>query len=391
MSADSPASEGIQVVQEPGPNELRDPIVRAELKRASVWFGLFVAGALVVLLIQPLLIIFAGLVFASMLDGGARLLGRVLPIPRGLRILIVVLLATAFIVGVFYLTGVQIAQQAEQLRATLETQANRVVAWISSLGLMPGRADLAGMAQQALGSVGRLTSAVGSVLGAGASLLMVVSIGLFVALEPRVYERGLQWMVPTAARDDFAVTLGRMARTLRILLAGRLLGMVAEGIFTWFFLMLAGVPMALLLGILTGMLAFIPNIGAFLSGVLMVAVGFSAGADQGLWAIIIYFGVQTFDGYVLIPIVAKRTVDLPPALTLSAQILASTLFGVMGLALADPMVAMIKVALESEAERAAKGENGAADRRGFHWRLRHRTAIEPSVTLPEPGSPSGVG
>jgi predicted PurR-regulated permease PerM len=389
MSADSPESEGIQVVQEPGPNELRDPVIRAELKRASVWFGLFIAGALVVLLIQPLLIIFGGLVFASMLDGGVRLLGRVLPIPRGFRLLIVVVAVIAFIGGVFYLTGVQIAQQAEQLRTTLEIQANRVVAWISSLGLMPGRADLAGMAQQALGSVGRLTSAVGSVLGAGASLLMLMSIGLFVAAEPRIYERGLQWMVPVGARDDFAVTLGRMARTLRVLLAGRLLGMVFEGLLTWMLLSIAGVPMALLLGIITGILAFIPNIGAFISGVLMVAVGFSAGADQGLWAIIIYFGVQTFDGYVLIPIVARRTVDLPPALTLSAQILASTLFGFMGLALADPMVAMIKVALESEAERAAKA--GVTHRR-MRWRGRRGGSIvETAPQIPEPPPPGRVG
>jgi len=382
MSADSPASEGVQVVHQPGPNELRDPIVRAELKRASVWFGLAIATALVVLLIQPLLIIFGGLVFASMLDGGARLLGRVAPIPRGLRILIVVLFALGFIGGVFYLTGVQIAQQAEQLRTTLEVQGNRVVEWISGLGLMPGRADLSGMAQQALGSIGRLTSAVGTVLGAGASLLMVMSIGLFVALEPRIYERGLQWMVPVGARDDFSVTIARMARMLRVLLAGRLLGMLFEGVLTWILLSIAGVPMALLLGIITGILAFIPNIGAFISGVLMVSVGFSAGVDQGLWAIAIYFGVQTFDGYVLIPIVAKRTVDLPPALTLSAQILASTLFGVMGLALADPIVAMIKIALESEAERSAKAVENAP--RGFHWRVRHRDTVAGTATIAEP-------
>jgi predicted PurR-regulated permease PerM len=122
----------------------------------------------------------------------------------------------------------------------------------------------------------------------------------------------------------------------------------------WIALWIAGVPMALLLGIITGILAFIPNIGAIISGVLMVAVGFSTGTDQGIWAIIIYFAIQNFDGYVVIPMVARRTVDLPPALTLSSQILASTLFGVLGLALADPMVAMIKVALERESERAAK-------------------------------------
>ncbi|MES2988383.1 MAG: AI-2E family transporter [Pseudomonadota bacterium] len=357
-------TKGVDIVQEPGPNEMRDPVVRAELKRASVWFGLAIAVALVVLLVQPLLIIFGGLVFASMLDGGVRLLGRVAKIPRGLRLLIVVVLVIGFIGGVVYLTGVQITQQAEQLRVTLTVQFNRVTGWLDSLGIMPGRSDLTGIAQQALGSVGRLTSAVGSVLGAGASLLMVMTIGLFVAMEPKLYERGLQWMVPIEQRDQFSVTIARIAKTLRVLLAGRLAGMLFEGVLTWILLSIAGVPMALLLGIITGILAFIPNIGAFVSGVLMVAVGFSAGPDQGFWAIVIYFTVQTFDGYVLIPLVAKHTVDLPPALTLSAQILASTLFGVMGLALADPMVAMIKVALESEAERAARASSGKKSR----WR-----------------------
>ncbi|RYY23204.1 MAG: AI-2E family transporter [Sphingomonadales bacterium] len=362
MSNDKPIAVNVDVVQEPGPNEMRDPVVRAELKRASVWFGLAIGVALIVLLVQPLLIIFGGLVFASMLDGGVRLLGRVAKIPRGLRLLIVVILVVGFIGGVLYLTGVQIAQQAEQLRVTLTVQFNRATGWLDSLGVMPGRSDLTGIAQQALGSVGRLTSAVGSVLGAGASLLMVMTIGLFVAMEPKLYERGLQWMVPIEQRDQFSITIARIAKTLRVLLAGRLAGMLFEGVLTWILLSIAGVPMALLLGIITGILAFIPNIGAFVSGVLMVAVGFSAGPDQGFWAIIIYFTVQTFDGYVLIPLVAKHTVDLPPALTLSAQILASTLFGVMGLALADPMVAMIKVALESEAERAARA--GAAAEAG---------------------------
>jgi len=347
-----------EVVSEPGPNELRDPFVRKELKRATIWLGLAAAMALVVLLIQPLLIIFGGLVFASMLDGGVRLLGRILPIPRGWRLLIVMLCVVAFILGVFYLTGVQVAAQAEQLRTTLEIQGNRVIAWASGMGLMPGRADINGLMQQALGSFGKVTSFVGSAVGAVASLLMVVVIGLFVAMEPRLYDRGLQWLVPSDARAEFAITIDRMALTLRRLLAGRLLGMLFEGTLIWIALTIGGVPMALVLGLIAGVLAFIPNIGAIVTGVLMVAVGFSAGVNTGWWAVATYFIVQNFDGYVVIPMVARRTVDMPPALTLSSQILASTLFGVIGLALADPMVAMIKVALERNSERAI--DDGAA-------------------------------
>ena len=347
-------TDGVQIVQEPSPNELRDPLVRTELKRASVWLGLACAIALAVLLVQPLLIIFAGLVFAAMLDGGVRLLGKALPLGRGLRLLIVVLLVVLFLLGTFYLTGMQLVAQFTQLQSTLVAQFNAFTDWLSSKGVMPGQSDVGGILRQALGSVGRLTSWVGTALGALTSLFMIMVIGLFVAMEPRLYGRGLEWMVPTANRSEFALVLDRMGQTLRRLLAGRLLGMAFEGVLTFIILQVFGVPMALVLGIIAAILAFIPNVGAFVTGVLMTAVGFSAGVDTGLAALATYFVVQTFDGYVVIPMVAKRTVDLPPALTLGAQILASALFGILGLALADPMTALIKVALERSSERESQ-------------------------------------
>ena len=341
---------GVRVVEGASPHEVRDPATRREIKRAAVWLGMASAIALVVLLVQPLLIIFAGLVFASMLDGGVRLLGRALPIGRGWRLLIVCLLTVVFLVGTFVLTGVQVAEQVNQLRTTLESQAVRLTSWLTSHGLMPGASDISGIARQAMSSVGRLTSWVGTAVGALTTMFMILVIGLFIAMDPRAYERGLQWMIPEEKRAEFAIITERMGHTLRRLLFGRIIGMVAEGVLTWFALMIGGVPMALILGILTGILAFIPNIGAFISGALMVAVGFSAGVDTGIWAIGTYVIVQTFDGYVLIPMVAKRTVDMPPALTLGAQILASALFGILGLALADPMTAMIKTAMERRSE-----------------------------------------
>ncbi|HVF95544.1 MAG TPA: AI-2E family transporter [Sphingomonas sp.] len=354
-------AETARPVQEPSPNEVHDPLVRTELKKASVWLGLAAAMALAVLLVQPLLIIFAGLVFAAMLDGGVRLLGKAMPVGRGLRLLIVVVLVVLFLIGTFYLTGVQLIEQFTQLQSTLVEQFNRATAWLTAKGVMPGSSDINSIMRQALGSVGRLTSWVGTALGALTSLFMIMVIGLFVAMEPRLYGRGLEWMVPVANRREFALVLDRMGQTMRRLLAGRLLGMAFEGVLTFIILQIFGVPMALVLGIIAAILAFIPNVGAFVTGVLMVAVGFSAGVDTGLAALATYFVVQTFDGYVVIPMVAKRTVDLPPALTLGAQILASALFGILGLALADPMTALIKVALERRAEREAKRGDEESD------------------------------
>ncbi len=350
-----------EIVEGASPNEVRNPETRREIRRAAVWLGMAGAIALVVLLVQPLLIIFAGLVFAALLDGGVRLLRRVLPLPRGLLLLIVCLLTVAFLVATFYTAGMQITQQVLQLRSTVEEQAMRLAAFLSREGLLPHAKDVSSVAREAFSSVGMLTSWVGTALGALTTMFMIMVIGLFVAIDPHVYDRGLQWLVPEEHRREFIVTVERMGKTMRRLLAGRLLGMAAEGVLVGVALTIAGVPMALILGILTGLLAFIPNIGAFISGALTIAVGFSAGLHTGYAAIAVYVGVQVFDGYVVIPTVAKRTVDLPPALTLSAQILASALFGILGLALADPMTALIKTAMERRAEQVECEEEAASD------------------------------
>ena len=196
--------------------------------------------------------------------------------------------------------------------------------------------------------MGRLTSAVSSVLGGLTNLVMIIVIGLFIAAEPNLYERGIAWMLPSGMRERFYRTSDRMGFTLRRLMAGRLLGMAVEGVGTWLLLMAGGVPMAALLGLLTGILAFLPNIGAIISGVLIVLVGFSAGPETGLWAIAVYVIVQVVDGYLIVPYVARKTVDLAPALVLGAQLIFGALFGLLGLALADPIVAMIKAALDQK-------------------------------------------
>jgi predicted PurR-regulated permease PerM len=149
-----------------------------------------------------------------------------------------------------------------------------------------------------------------------------------------------------------------MAFTLRRLMAGRLVGMAFEGFFIFLMLFIYGVPMAALLGIITGLLAFIPNIGAIVSGILMVLVGFSGGTEMGLYTIFVYFLVQNVDGNIVVPLIARRTVDLAPALVLAFQLVMGILFGILGLFLADPLLAMTKVWLTRRAnfvnrERAA--------------------------------------
>jgi predicted PurR-regulated permease PerM len=324
--------------EQPGPAEMRDPVIREELKRAGVWFGLGLLILAVIYLAQPLLLIFAGIVLAAMLDGGTRLLGRVLPIGRGWRLAIVTLLSVGFLVWVFYFAGTTLAGEAERLRETITGQVNKLLAWGNTLGVVQGGAKMDQLSGQLMGSLGRLGTAVSSALGALTSFVMILVIGIFIAVEPRLYERGVAWMLPMRSRERFYRTASHMG-------------------FTWILLLLGGVPMAGVLGILTGLLAFVPNIGAIISGVLIVLAGFSVSFNAGLWAIGVYVVVQVVDGYLIVPYVARKTVDLAPALVLGAQLLFGALFGLMGMALADPIIAMIKTALE----RKSVEDNGAPE------------------------------
>jgi predicted PurR-regulated permease PerM len=362
--ARAPASKESAHVEERGPTEFRDPLVRQEMKKAAVWIGMTVLVLAVFFLAQPLLLILAGIVFASILDGGTRLLGRVLPIGRGWRLAIVTLAGLGFIVWTFYFAGVTLAEQAERLREVVTLQANKMLAWASGLGLVEGGVSMQQLSGQLMGGLGRLGSAVSTAFGAIASMVMIMVIGIFVAVEPRLYERGVAWMLPMRSRDSFYETAADMGYTLRRLMVGRLVGMLVEGFGTWLACLFAGIPMAALLGLLTGLLAFIPNIGAIVSGALLVLAGFSVGVEQGLYAIVIYFVVQTVDGYLIVPYVAKRTVDLAPALVLGAQLLFGALFGIMGLALADPIVAMIKVALERHSKEDKRRQPTAEPKKG---------------------------
>jgi predicted PurR-regulated permease PerM len=355
MSTRPPTTE--PHVERPGPAEFRDPFVRREMAKAAVWLGMALVIVGVIVLAQSLLLIVGGAIFAVFLDGGTRFLGRWLPIPRPWRLLLTIILGFGFLGWVFWFAGTTIAAQFEALRIVVTEQFNKLMAFVASLGLMP-RAETGTLGSQLLGSVGRVTSALGTAIGAITSAIAMIVIGIFLAAEPRIYDRGIAWMLPLRHRAGFYRIAEHVGFTLRRLLFGRLVGMIFEGIFTWIMLSIGQVPMAALLGLVTGVLAFIPNIGAITSGVLMVAVGFSAGPHQGIYAIFVYFFVQNIDGYLVVPYIARRTVDLAPAMVLAMQLLMGALFGILGVLFADPILATLKVVLVDLSQRqgAEEGE-----------------------------------
>ena len=335
-----------------GPTDIKDDMVRREAKKATVWIGIASLFALAVLLAQPIMVIIGGIVLAAMIDGGQRLIHRIAPwMPRGLRITAVLVAVFAFLVWLVIFAGGQIAAQAAQLPNVIETQLIRLTAWAQGHGITMQDINLQQIASQVLGSVGQVTRALGGIFGGFTTGFLIFILSIYFVLEPDLYRRGVGWMLPEDSRERWEGTAQRMGKALRMLLFGRLLGMIVEGVATWALLAWWGVPMAALLGLLTGLLAFLPNIGAPISGLLMILVGFSVGTETGLFCIAVYVTVQTVDGNIIVPMVARRTVDLAPALVLGAQLVFGLLFGILGLMLADPIVAMIKIALERQAEK----------------------------------------
>ncbi|MFZ4688702.1 MAG: AI-2E family transporter [Polymorphobacter sp.] len=332
----------------PSPIEPHTQATRHSLQTAFIWIGVAAAFWLAWHLAQALLLVFAGLVFAAGLQSAERALGRVWKVSHPVRLAVVVLLFLGLVIGFVAFAGLAVAEQAQQLIATVQGQITRLGKLAGEYGLDIGHDGdaLAAFKAQLSGQFNRIAAFVGSAIGGLGALLLIVTLGIYVAADPRLYERGVEWLTPEHARAEMRATLVDMGQVLRRWLAGRLLTMTIEGVFIFIGLMLVGVPLAGLLALVSGVLAFVPTLGAMISGALIVAVGFSVGPTEGLWAIGIYLSVQLIEGNVLTPLIEKRAVDLAPAVVLAAQLLFGVLFGILGVALADPIVALAKVALQ---------------------------------------------
>jgi predicted PurR-regulated permease PerM len=157
VSGERPASDDPD--ERPGPADAHSATFWYEIRRAFIWVCVVGAAALVVILIEPILFIMGSVVIAVMLDGGTRLLGRVLPIPRSARLAIVTFAVFAFVLWTIYLTGTQVSEQAAQLPTLIETQVARINAWAQSHGINLGLNEAREAGRQLLGSVGRVTAA----------------------------------------------------------------------------------------------------------------------------------------------------------------------------------------------------------------------------------------
>jgi predicted PurR-regulated permease PerM len=321
-----------------------------------------------------LFLIFAGMLLGVALTAMTNQLGRLVQWPQPLRLTIVCLILAGLLSGIVFLGGTTIAQQATVLSNTVKSQLVNVKAFLESKGIDTSYLDFDAPATPAAGSTttpatpnaapshnlpsaGAIASSGGAIFSQTIKLLLgtvsavgnffiVLFLGLAFAAQPGVYYKGLLFMAPAKHRARATVIIDRIGWTLERWLMAQIITMAAVFFVTWIGLEIIGIQSSFILGIQAGLLAFVPTVGAILAGLIVVLASLASGWVAALSAFILFLGVHALESYVLTPIIQRQALDIPPATLFGFQILLGIVFGIWGLALALPLMAIVKVMID---------------------------------------------
>lgn len=195
-----------------------------------------------------------------------------------------------------------------------------------------------------LGNVARyLFPFLSSTIAIVSGIFIIIFLTIFIAADPVVYHRGLMHLFPHPSRARAGEVLSRMATVLRRWLVTQMIGMAVIGVVTTIVLMILDVKAAIALGILAALLEFIPTIGPIISAIPAIGMAFLDSPEKALWVTIAYMVIQFLESNLLIPMLMKEGMDLPPVLTILAQALMAMVFGFLGLLVAVPVLAAAMV------------------------------------------------
>jgi predicted PurR-regulated permease PerM len=315
-----------------------------------------------------LFLIFAGMLLGVGLNAMTTILGHVVKLPHALRLTIVCLVLASLLSGVVFLGGTTIAQQATALSGTLKAQIVSVKAFLERNGIDTSYFELGGSNPSSepspgatpthnLPSAGALASSGGAIVSqtfrlllgtvsAVGNLFIVLFLGLTFAAQPSVYRKGLLFMTPARHRAPAEVIIDRIGETLERWLMAQIVTMFAVFVVTSIGLEIIGIQGAFILGIQAGLLAFIPTVGALIAGLIVVLASLASGWVAAASALVLFLGVHALESYILTPIIQRQALEIPPATLFAFQILLGTVFGIWGLALALPLMAIVKVIID---------------------------------------------
>lgn len=351
------------------------------LRAAALVMALYLALRLLWVAYPLLFISFLGLLFGLAVARGADFLER-FRIPRGVGSSLIVLGFVGLMVGLGMWIAPTLREQTGLLRTALPEAISRAEDWMDRHGLVgqllgqpstpaapapaapqagmepaapetPGRdeATRAGGLPRTLSGLfgaisGYLVSFLSSTVAVLTGLILILFLSIYIGMEPDLYKRGLMHLFPHRVRGRADEVLTAIGMTLRKWLITQLVAMVVIGVVTTITLTLLGIKAALPLGIIAGLLEFIPMAGPILSGIPAVAMGFLDSPQKALVVTLAYVGIQFFENHFLIPILMKEGVDLPPVLTLVGLAVMGVVFGFLGVLVAVPLLAAIVVAVK---------------------------------------------
>lgn len=291
------------------------------------------------------LLVFGGVLVAEVIGAAAEPLGRLLHASRRLAVIACVLLALVLLLAFGWLAGGVLLEQLGELGKRLPGALAAARAWLETSPVGPYVLQLWDDMREQDVSWSRVAGAAGLTLGIAGDTLLLLLVGVFIAAEPQLYRRGLVRLIPIAHRPAVDRALATCGRGLRGWLKGQAISMAFVGIATGVGLWLLGIPLALVLGLLAALLDFVPFFGPIVSGALAVLLALSQGPSAALHVALLALAIQQVEGNLVVPLVQRHTVQLPPALGVVSVVAVAGLFGLTGVLMATPLavVAMLLV------------------------------------------------
>lgn len=284
------------------------------------------------------------ILLAIVLHAPARYLSRWMSFRLAFAIVVAAFLTLA--IGLLIAIIPQLVEQFTRLTEELPQAMNSAGEWLSEqTGIQRDQELVQSINQEFAGFIERFLplayNAISTVIGSFA----IVVLAIFIASQPEVYRTLIVRLAPPPSRAKVARVYDEAGRYLRNWVLGKAVTMMFIGVATWVALRLFEIPGALALAVLAGLLEFVPNLGPTLAAIPAITAAFLISPSTALWVAIFYFVLQQVQNGVSVPLIERRAVNIPPAALLLWQIMLAIGFGLLGLFVATPLLAVIVVAV----------------------------------------------